>query len=54
MTGREGAKLTSGAPDATPALQMADGRVFRMRAIHTPLARLVEELSNPNHGSGGA
>jgi len=33
---------------------MADGKVFRMRAIHTLLARLVEELSNPNHGSGGA
>ena len=23
-----------------------------MRAIHAPIARLVEELSNPNHGAG--
>ena len=31
---------------------MRDGRVFRMRATHVPLARLVDELSNPNHGAG--
>jgi uncharacterized protein (TIGR03435 family) len=49
---RDGQKLKESSPDAKESLAMRDGRVFRMRATHVQLMRLVDELSNPNHGAG--
>jgi len=52
VTAKDGVKLTASAADAAASLRMADGKVFRMRAVHMPIARLVEQLSNPTHGAG--
>jgi uncharacterized protein (TIGR03435 family) len=49
---RDGPKLKESGPDAKESLAMRDGRVFRMRATHVPLTKLVNQLSNPNHGAG--
>jgi uncharacterized protein (TIGR03435 family) len=51
LTG-DGPKLRESVPDTKESLAMRDGRVFRMRATHVPLAKLVVHLSNPSHGAG--
>lgn len=49
---RGGPKLKPSAPDAKESLAMREGKLFRMRARHVPLATLVEHLANPDHGAG--
>jgi len=49
---RTGSKLIENQSDASETLSMADGPPFRMRAVHTPVSRLVEELASYNHGVG--
>src|SRR5262249_694424 len=48
----DGPKLRESVPDAKESLAMRDGKVFRMRATHVPLGKLVVQLSNPSHGAG--
>ena len=49
---RKGAKLVENHSDVSEAWSMADGPPFRMRAVHAPVSRLVEELASYNHGVG--
>jgi len=49
---RGGTKLVGNRTDVEEALSLADGPPFRIRAVHAPVSRLVEELADPNHGVG--
>lgn len=52
VVARGGAKLVENHSDVKEALSMADGPPFRVRAVHAPASRLVEQLADPNHGVG--
>ncbi|HVV44492.1 MAG TPA: TIGR03435 family protein [Bryobacteraceae bacterium] len=52
VAAKDGPKVTASAPDAEPSLRLADGKVFRISAVHTPIAVLVDELGAPSHGAG--
>lgn len=52
VVAKEGSKLVENRSGAEEAVSGADGPPFRIRAVHAPIARLVEELSSPNHGVG--
>jgi uncharacterized protein (TIGR03435 family) len=52
VVAKNGSKFKENITDAKVSMAMADGRRFRIRAVHAPIANLVEELTNPNHGAG--
>lgn len=52
VAARGGAKLVENHLDVKEVLSMADGPPFRIRAVHAPVSRLVENLTDPNHGVG--
>jgi len=52
VVGKNGPKIKENVSDAKASMAMRDGRVFRIRAVHVPMANLIGELTNPNHGAG--
>ena len=52
VVAKNGPQLKENVTDAKVSMAMRDGRLFRIRAVHAPLRNLVDELSNPNHGTG--
>jgi len=52
VVARSGPKLKENVSDAKGSMAMRDGGVFRIKAVHVPIANLVAELTNPNHGAG--
>jgi uncharacterized protein (TIGR03435 family) len=52
VVAKDGPKFKENFSDAKVSMAMRDGGLFRIRAVHAPIRNLVEELSNPNHGTG--
>lgn len=45
VVAKDGPKFRESVPDAETSMAMKDGKVFRIAAVHVPLADLVEELA---------
>ncbi len=52
VAAKDGPKLKQSAPSAEPVLRMAEGESFRIHAVHQPLKTLIDNLADPNNGTG--